>query len=221
MSFQAWFKEWRRFLYRLFMVGTKPYKSDSQRKKEHKRYVKSKSPNKGRYRVIEKKKRSRHGGNYNVLSALLGFMASTLSIVLLPFGLLHWGYKSAKNQNGMRKTAHQSEPHLDSNPQPRRSAQNKTVSSNTLMGSVPKTDTQCSYAVEQKEKAITEAVDLYKNVQSNVGSSKSEPTNVEPDETIPKSTPQNEKDQYIRKRMIISGSFDCNKNILSRLQIGS
>ena len=43
----------------------------------------------------------------------------------------------------------------------------------------------------------------------------------EPDETAPKSTPKHEKDQYIRKRMIIAGSSYCEKDVLERLSVGS
>ena len=44
---------------------------------------------------------------------------------------------------------------------------------------------------------------------------------VEPDENTPKSIPKNENDQYIRKRMIIAGSYYCDVNILSKLKIGT
>ena len=43
----------------------------------------------------------------------------------------------------------------------------------------------------------------------------------EPDESTPKSTPKHEKDQYIRKRMIIAGSSYCDAAVLSKLQIGT
>ena len=221
MSFITWFKQWRRSLYRLFMIGTKPHKSDWQRKKEHERYVKAKNSRKGRYRVIEKKKRRRHGGNYKTLSALMGFMASTLSIILLPFGLLHWGCKSAKKKNGTRKSAHKSAPHLDSKPQQSRPAQNKTATNNTQEVSVPKTNVQCDYIEDKKEPSIAESFASYERAQPNIVSSGSEQINPEPNENTPKSTPKNEKDQYVRKRMIIAGSTYCDKNVLSRLEIGS
>lgn len=41
------------------------------------------------------------------------------------------------------------------------------------------------------------------------------------DENTPKSKPKHEKDQYIRKRMIIAGSSYCDKAILDRLEIGT
>ncbi len=43
----------------------------------------------------------------------------------------------------------------------------------------------------------------------------------EPDENTPKSTPKHEKDQYIRKRMIIAGSSYCDASVLSKLQVGT
>ena len=47
------------------------------------------------------------------------------------------------------------------------------------------------------------------------------PTVTEPDENTPKSTPKNEKDQYIRKRMIIVGSYYCEKDVLDTLGVGA
>ena len=43
----------------------------------------------------------------------------------------------------------------------------------------------------------------------------------EPDENTPKSTPKHEKDQYIRKRMIIAGSSYCDSGVLARLTVGT
>ena len=43
----------------------------------------------------------------------------------------------------------------------------------------------------------------------------------EPDENTPKSTPMNEGDQYIRKRMIIAGSFYCDQAVVSQLTAGT
>ena len=43
----------------------------------------------------------------------------------------------------------------------------------------------------------------------------------EPDENTPKSTPKHEKDQYIRKRMIIAGSSYCDSGVLARLKVGT
>ena len=221
MSFKAWFKQWRRSLYRLLMVGTKPYKNNSQRKKEHERYVKSKSSRKGRLRVIKKEKRRRHGGNYKTLSALLGVMASTLSIVLLPFGLLHWGYKSTKNKNRTRKSAHKSSPRSADKPKQSDPGQNKTATHNTQTVSVPKEITQCSHDEDKKEPLASISITTNKMTPHDVVFSEHEQINAEPDENTPKSAPKNEKDQYIRKRMIIAGSSYCEKDVLACLKIGS
>ena len=43
----------------------------------------------------------------------------------------------------------------------------------------------------------------------------------EPDENTPKSIPKNEKDQYIRKRMIIAGSYYCDQEVLKCLEVGT
>lgn len=48
-----------------------------------------------------------------------------------------------------------------------------------------------------------------------------EPEIKEPDENTPKSKPKHENDQYIRKRMIISGSSYCEQSVLDKLSVGT
>lgn len=43
----------------------------------------------------------------------------------------------------------------------------------------------------------------------------------EPDENTPKSKPMTEGDQYIRKRMIIAGSYYCDQSVISQLAPGT
>lgn len=43
----------------------------------------------------------------------------------------------------------------------------------------------------------------------------------EPDENTPKSKPMDEGDQYIRKRMVIAGSFYCDQAVISQLTAGT
>lgn len=43
----------------------------------------------------------------------------------------------------------------------------------------------------------------------------------EPDESTPKSKPMDEGDQYIRKRMIIAGSYYCDQSVISQLTVGT
>ena len=43
----------------------------------------------------------------------------------------------------------------------------------------------------------------------------------EPDENTPKSKPMYEGDQYIRKRMIIAGSYYCDQSVISQLSVGT
>ena len=221
MSFRAWFKQWRRSLYRLFMIGTKHHKSDRQRKKEHERYVRSKYSRKGRYRVIEKKKRRRHGGNYKTLSALMGFMASSLSIIFLPFGLLHWGYKSAKKKNGARKTGQSPVSHSVPKPQQSRPEKKEKTEDGASTISMPKLNYQSPLTEDKTEPSLSISFTTYETTKPKAVSSESIQANTEPDESTPKSTPKNETDQYIRKRMIIAGSSYCDKEALSRLEIGT
>ena len=73
---------------------------------------------------------------------------------------------------------------------------------------------------EQKVSGTTsyERIRLFEPVEPKVVV---EQAPVEPDENTPKSTPKNEKDQFIRKRMIIAGSSYCDKAALEKLKVGT
>lgn len=73
---------------------------------------------------------------------------------------------------------------------------------------------------EQKTPVVTsyERIRLFEPVEPKVVV---EQAPVEPDENTPKSTPKHEKDQFIRKRMIIAGSSYCDKAILDKLTVGT
>ncbi len=86
---------------------------------------------------------------------------------------------------------------------------------------VVKTTVQPTEKVEEKA-SYTPYVSLFERETTPIVSkSQPEPELKEPDENTPKSTPKSEKDQYIRKRMIIAGSYYCNQETLNKLNIGS
>ena len=202
------------------MIGTKPHKSDSRREKEHEQYVKAKSSRNGKYRVFEKKKHPKRDSNHKMLLALMGFIASSLSIILLPFGLLHSGYKSIRKRREARKTVHKNAPRITYKQQPLKTTQNKDENHNLYSSSAFKPDAQNSNT-ENKTNTNKKTLATQKTEPSYTVSIESEVSQNAPDENVPKSIPKNDNDQYIRKRMIISDSSHCDKDVLSRLQIGS
>ena len=76
---------------------------------------------------------------------------------------------------------------------------------------------------EKKGAAYSEAFIKALSRNDSVTSEKQEiaETPKEPDENTPKSKPKYERDQYIRKRMIIAGSAYCDAAVLGRLKIGT
>lgn len=72
---------------------------------------------------------------------------------------------------------------------------------------------------EKKEPIRVEPIHLFEPVQPKPIIQPEPPK--EPDENTPKSTPKNEGDQYIRKRMIIAGSSYCDAATLALLQVGT
>ena len=99
MRFSVWFRQWVMSFLRLMTVGAKKHKSDAQRRKERARRLKAKYSPANKYRTKKKYRRRRsslHVQNEKAISALFKFIATSLGILLLPFGLFDWGRKSAK-----------------------------------------------------------------------------------------------------------------------------
>lgn len=215
MSFKAWFRQWRRSIYKVFMLGTKKRKSESQRKKERERRLKAKYSSSARY--FKKKRRERRRSSHNVqnrriIEALFSFTAFSLGIIFLPIGLIHWGYKSAKGKRASRASRTNNNTGGDAK---------KTAAPR----SKPTVETKNKVPTAEYEK--NSSTDEIKSVVREDSPTPITPVSVpkekahENDDEQPISTPRNEGDKFIRKRMIIAGSSYCDKDILSRLSIGS
>lgn len=78
-------------------------------------------------------------------------------------------------------------------------------------------------AEEKKEAVYSEAFIKAMSRNHSVPSAKQEKAEAskEPDENTPKSKPKHERDQYIRKRMIIAGSSYCDASVLEKLSVGT
>ena len=237
MSFSVWFRQWIGSFFKLLTVGTKKRKSEAQRKKERERRLKAKYSSANYYRIKKKRRRRRSSHsvqNERLIGALFKFMATSLGILLLPFGLFDWGRKSAK----ARKASRGSHAHVPkkASPKPQTKStpkstisQTRTATSNT---SNRKTTSQRSRttvkapvthtATKPQENSGTTPIRLFEYPEPKATAPVVEaPIVTEPDENTPKSTPKNENDQYIRKRMIIAGSYYCDKAVLDTLEVGS
>ena len=237
MSFSVWFRQWIGSFFKLLTVGTKKRKSEAQRKKERERRLKAKYSSANYYRIKKKRRRRRSSHsvqNERLIGALFKFMATSLGILLLPFGLFDWGRKSAK----ARKVSRGSHAHVPkkASPKPQTKStpkstisQARTATSNT---SHRKTTSQRSRTTvkapvthtttKPQENSGTTTIRLFEYPEPKAAAPVVEtPVVTEPDENTPKSTPKNEKDQYIRKRMIIAGSYYCDKSVLDTLEVGS
>ena len=245
MSFKKWFKRWVRSFYRLLMIGSKPYKSDKQRKKEHKRRMKAKYARHDPFKKKRRYKRHRGSGYAKALAAIMDFSVTSLAFLFLPFGLLHWGYKSAQTHRRAKKIAKakaSAKKSHRSSPAPQktnRATANKIQSQQNS----PTVITQASTKPKATETKVKPSVTSTRvqtdkepvNVSHTPTASHQidKPVVIPPtppapvpeikvlDETTPKSSPKNEADRYIRKRMIIAGSSYCEPSVLAKLQIGT
>ena len=221
MSFSVWFKNWIRAFCKLMTFDYKKPKSDAQRRRERERRLKAKHSSANLYRTkkrYKKRRSSKAVQDEKLISGLFGFIGASLGILLLPFGLLDWGRKSAKARKTSRgngvtpKTAPKpiakttvSQPKKSTTPS--RTTAKATVTHTTTKPTVSASTTPIRLFEYPEQKGVAPVVET--------------PTVTEPDENTPKSTPKNEKDQYIRKRMIIAGSCYCDKAVLDTLEVGS
>ncbi len=220
MRFKAWFVRWKRSFYRLLMLDVPPYKSDRRRNKEHVAYVRAKSSRKGRYRVVEKKRR-RNGKNHKMLSVLMEFTVLTLCIIFLPFGLLYEGCKKVKKRYRSHRMSRGRATCADSKSQKRRSEHAAEKHHDTPPSAVPQAVAPMTCTEDQRKATVKNSVTMCEEKSEINACIASDVENSKPDEDAPKSVPRNEKDRYIRKRLVIEWDACCDPAILSRPEIGS
>jgi hypothetical protein len=231
MSFSVWFRQWIGTFFKLLTVGTKKRKSDAQRKKEREHRLKAKYSCENYYRIKKKRRRRRssHSAqNERLIGALFKFMATSLGILLLPFGLLDWGRKSAKVRKASKgsgvakKPSHKSTAKTTVSPPKKTPAKTHTKKTTTSPSRTTVKAPVTHTTPKQTEGTNTTPIRLFEYSEPKVVPPVLETIIItEPDENTPKSTPKNEKDQYIRKRMIIAGSNYCDKAVLDTPEVGS
>lgn len=204
MSFKVWFLGWIHSFHKLLSIAGTRRKSDRQREKERKRRRKATYESTGLFR---EKRKWRHTGNNTKnareASAALEFALYTLAILLLPFGLIDWGYKSARiyrsGKKAAKKTAAKStsakKSEASTNSTDKKQAEAKRAANATAenrrepqASSMP-TSARTPFSAPSETANITADAEDIKQT---------------PDESLPISTPKHEKDQYIKKRMMIA-----------------
>ena len=235
MSFGTWFLQWIDSFFKLLTVGSKKRRTEAQRKEEHERKLKEKFSGAKYYRPRKERRRRRSSHsvqNERMIVALFRFMAISLGVLLLPLGLLDWGRKNAKARRATKSDA-------KSGVKSGASAKKATPNGNHVKKTAPMTTNPITAKAATKKSAPKkpaanatgraspakaapkEPVSYSYTPMFDRSAPEMPPTVTEPDENTPKSAPKNEKDQYIRKRMIIAGSQDCDKAVLELLAVGS
>ena len=226
MSFGVWFKMWIASFFKLLTFDVKKHKSDAQRKRERERRLKARFSSANYYRIKENRRKRRSSEsveNERLIGALFKFTAVSLGVLLLPFGLLDWGRKSFKARKASTGNKTPKKASLRSN----KTANSNTSKTNRKIAaqhsrSAPKAIAARTSTTKQESiQAATPCFFEFPESKAAPPGAVKAPTAVEPDEDTPKSTPKNESDQYIRKRMIIAGSYYCEKSVLDTLKVGS
>ena len=227
MSFRVWFVQWINSFLKLLTIDSKKRKSDAQRKKERERRLRAKRSSANLYRTKKKHRRRRSSytvQNERLIGAFFKFIATSLGILLLPLGLLDWGHKSAKARRASvggakRGASTKKEAQSANNVQKTSSATTKTTTSKKSASKKPTAKTTAAKTMSPESVSYEP---IFERTEPKAGNSVVEEAVVtDSDENTPKSTPKNEKDQYIRKRMIIAGSYYCDKAVLDMLEIGA
>ena len=185
----------------LLTFGTRSHKSERQRKREKERRRKVKYAGVDRHHTKKRRWRRKRSANARAWDSVIRFLVTTVSILLLPIGLFHWGYRSAQT----RKQEWQGSGHRATTEHT--SAQRKQ----TVSSSSPRT----------QEVKSSDNTPLSHATQARFGHPEGHTAATATDEINPKSTPKHEPDRYIRKRLTIAGSSYCDPSVLEKLTVGA
>ena len=218
MRFAVWFANWIRAFCKLMTFDYRKPKSDSQRRRERERRIKAKHSGANFYRGKRNYKKRRSNTavqNEKLLKRLFGFIGASLGILLLPLGLFDRRKKSAK----ARKVSKRGKGVAKKTTLIAKTSHKKTTTQTihtTLKASAVHTTAMTTGSTKVTPRhsfeysAPNEAAPVVK--QSSVHES---------DENMPRSTPKDDKDRYIRRRMTIAGASYCDKSVLDTLEVGS
>lgn len=148
------------------------------------------------------------------LRTIKSLMYFSLAIILLPIGIFHWAYKSIQVNKRTRARRNNS-VHQKASPV---SAQNEVSTQKVVKAP---SNAQKSKNDPQKYGSLSSFEYRLDPANQEFFAPKQGETTPTVDENTPKSIPINKNDQYIRKRMIIAGSYYCSNEALSKLSIGA
>ena len=224
MSFTEWFKNWIHAFIKLLTFDRKKVKTDSQRKRDRERRLKAKYSSANLYRK-KRKIRNRSTPNKRLIKAIIDFIGASLGILLLPLGLLDYGIKSAKTRKasaGGRSLDKSKRTFASSQEKKTQNAEREGKSTSTQNAHPVINSSVTNPGIRTKESTCTVPLSLNEHTESQTIERSMEVSTVtKSDENTPKSTPKNEKDQYIRKRMIIAGSYYCDNGVIDALKVGT
>ena len=224
MRFSVWFKMWIRSIHRLVLLDGPRRLTERQRERARKRRIEKKYRGLDAYiegqKVHRRPDRSPTARNLKFFAAFLTFAAVTLAVVLLPFGMIDWGYKSARVKRGVKSSSPKREREKKQNDLSKsvsERSENRTVIER--QAKVQRQQMHRAEADVKKSAELSYTPYVRLEIGADAASDADRPTIS--DESVPKSSPKHEKDHYIKKRMIIAGSAHCDKEALDKLQIGS
>lgn len=208
MIFRVWFKRWlRAFRGMVRAANGEPYQSERMREKK-KRMRRLRAEKNHFYHP--KKKRREPKAHRKMLQSIINFLFVSAELLLLP---LFWlGRRGQKNKKRKSDPVGRGAKEGKQKESPKSDSANKA--------SVPQTKTQTKFSAQPKkeEKPIEPTHEPYESFVARPPKNKSEERI---DESIPKSKPKSLNDRYIRKRMIIAGSYYCDESVLASLRVGS
>lgn len=184
MRIKTWFFRWWRALCDLLMLGTKPRKSEAQRKHEREKRLKKKHARAHALPLEKKKKTKKQARHQKGLQRIATFLLATLSILFLPLGI----YRLTARHTRKRKAA-QKPPALKST--------ENTPKPGTAKGEayrVPICDTDSGAVAENTPKSqAPQSAPLAKDA--------------------PSSTPKAPFDRYIKKQMRFTAVPDISQEL--------
>ncbi len=166
----------------------------------------------------KKRRYRRRGPNYAFVEF---FVASLLCAVVFPFELLGRLFQPVKKKS-TRRSANSNTART---PLGQKSSHNKnahTTTEHRSAATTPSTTKSIKIEITETASSTTATYTAVDIIDPPTYTIKEETVEEgPPDENTPKSTPKHPNDQYIRKRMIIAGSYYCDKAVLNKLHIGT
>ncbi len=153
----------------------------------------------------KRKPKARRGANYNILHFSI---ASILCAVVLPIELIGNLLTPKKHKANKKSTSAEK-------------CRTKTAGASHAAGG-SRSAQYAEASPQEKKNAFSRGFQYFEDPMQPEQEAEQEGEQEKIfDESTPKSRPKSNKDQYIRKRMVIAGSYYCDPEIISKLNIGT